>query len=153
MTRTETDKKELVLPSLPKQSGRYLSAKQVGNLLYVSGITCKWEGEVRYKGRVGEEITTDDGYEAARICALNLLAVIKAEIGDIHNIKQVVKVTGYVSCSPGFAEIPHVINGVSDLLTHVYGDSGEHVRCAVGVSSLPGNASVEADVIVELADR
>ncbi|MFC0471259.1 RidA family protein [Halalkalibacter kiskunsagensis] len=142
--------RELVLPVLPKQSGNYLLAKQVGNLLYISGITSKFNGVVQYKGKVGDSLTVDEGYEAARICALNHLAVIESVVGDFNKVKQVVKLVGYVNCTENFSDIPQVVNGASDLFIDLYGESGKHARCAVGVQSLPGNASVETDLIVEL---
>lgn len=144
---------EITLPEVPKQSGHYLPVKRVNNLLYVSGVTCKWNGKTVYQGKVGKDVTLEEGYEAAKICGLNLLAIIKEYVGDLKAVKQVVKVTGYVNCEEGFSQIPQIVNGASDLFANLYEKDGEHVRCAVGVSSLPGNAAVEVDVIVELKDE
>ncbi|MCA1055220.1 RidA family protein [Rossellomorea aquimaris] len=140
----------LSLPDLPKPSGHYLGAVQAESFLYVSGVTCKWNGTLPYRGRVGEDLSLEEGYEAARLTTLNQLAIVKETIGSLRLIERVVKVTGYVSCAPGFPDVPKVINGSSDLLVELFGDSGKHARCAVGVSSLPGNAAVETDLLVLL---
>jgi enamine deaminase RidA (YjgF/YER057c/UK114 family) len=140
----------LSLPEVSKQTGNYLLSKQYGNTVYISGVTCKSNGKVQYKGKVGENLSLEDGYEAAKLCALNHLAVIQATFGSLSKVKQVVKLTGYVNCHPDFTDIPKVINGASDLLIELFGDSGKHARCAVGVNSLPGGASVETEIIIEL---
>ncbi|MDA3129506.1 RidA family protein [Aliibacillus thermotolerans] len=145
-------KEEIELPEVPKQSGHYLAVKRINNLLYVSGVTCKWNGKILYQGKVGKDLTIDEGYEAAKICGLNLLAIIQDYIGNLDKVKQIVKITGYVNCEDGFSKIPQIINGASDLFVNLYDEAGEHVRCAVGVASLPGNAAVEVDVIAELKD-
>ncbi|WP_096203292.1 RidA family protein [Bacillus sp. FJAT-45350] len=144
------DQLNIKIPELPKQSGNYLLAKQYGNLLYISGVTCKWDGAIPYKGKVGEHISVEEGYEAAKICAINHLAVIKSMTGDLNSVNNIIKLVGYVNCHANFGEIPKVINGASDLLIDVYGERGKHARCAVGVNSLPGTASVETEMIVEL---
>ncbi|SDH15497.1 Enamine deaminase RidA, house cleaning of reactive enamine intermediates, YjgF/YER057c/UK114 family [Alteribacillus persepolensis] len=146
-------KNNIELPLPPKQSGHYRVTKQVGNLLYVSGITCKWNGETLYQGSVGDTVSLDEGYEAAKVCGLNLLAVLQDALGDLKKVKQVVKLVGYVRCDTSFASLPKVVNGASDLLVEVFGEDGEHTRCAVGVSMLPGQASVECDLIVELHEN
>jgi enamine deaminase RidA (YjgF/YER057c/UK114 family) len=143
-------KQNIILPEIPNESGNYLLAKQVGNLIYISGVTCKFNGKIQYEGKVGEELTLEEGYEAAKFCALNHLAVIKSIIGDLDRVNQVVKLVGYVNCNSDFGNIPKVINGASDLLIELYGERGKHARCAVGVNSLPGKASVETDLIVEI---
>ncbi|MGO4886702.1 RidA family protein [Anaerobacillus sp. MEB173] len=142
----------LNIPVLPKQSGNYLSAKRVGNILYISGITCKWGGEVQYKGQLGGTLTLEEGYDAAKICALNHLAVIKSEVGDLNKVRNIIKMVGYVSCTPDFEDVPKVVNGASDLLIELFGERGKHARCAVGVAALPGGAAVEADLVVELSE-
>jgi len=145
-------KEEIKLPHPPSQSGHYLAVKQVGNMIYVSGVTCKWNGKTLYQGKVGKDLAIEEGYRAAKISGLNLLAILQQHIGDLSRVKQIVKITGYVNCEEGFGKIPQVVNGASDLFVNLYGKEGEHVRCAVGVASLPGNAAVEVDVIAELKD-
>jgi len=140
----------IVLPRIPNESGNYVLAKQYGNLIYLSGVTCKFNGEIQFKGKVGEEITLEEGYEAARLCALNNLAVIKSIVGDLNRVNQVIKLVGYVNCNSDFGKIPQVIDGASDLLIDLFGERGKHARCAVGVNTLPGTASVETDLIVEI---
>lgn len=142
----------LSLPNSPKQSGNYLFVNQVGNVLYLSGITCKFNGEIPYKGKVGKDLTVQEGYEASRICTLNHLRVLKDYLGDFNKIDKIVKIVGYVNCDPTFTQVPDVINGTSDLLVELFGEKGKHARCAVGVASLPGNAAVETDMMVLLKD-
>ncbi len=140
----------LVLPDPPKPSGHYLGSRRSGQFLFISGVTCKLNGEVQYKGRVGIDLSIEEGYEAARITTLNHLAIIHEKIGDFNLVDHIVKLTGYVNCGEGFADLPSVINGSSDLLTEVFGEKGMHARCAVGVNALPGNAAVETDLLVAL---
>ncbi|MEC1714424.1 RidA family protein [Schinkia azotoformans] len=144
--------KGLSLPNTPKPSGNYLFLNQVGNVIYMSGITCKFNGEIAYKGKVGKDLTIQEGYEAARITTLNHLSILKDYLGDFNKIDKIVKITGYVNCEPTFTQVPDVINGTSDLLVELFGDKGKHARCAVGVASLPGNAAVETDMIILLID-
>ncbi len=144
--------KGLSLPNPPKPSGNYLFVNQVGKVLYLSGITCKFNGEVLYKGKVGKDLSIQEGYEASRITTLNHLCILKDYLGDFNKIDKIVKITGYVNCDPEFTKVPDVINGTSDLLVELFGEKGKHARCAVGVASLPGNAAVETDMIVLLKD-
>ncbi|NSL53081.1 RidA family protein [Calidifontibacillus erzurumensis] len=145
--------KGLSLPKPPKPSGNYLFLNQVGNIVYVSGITCKFNGEMVYKGKVGIDLSIQEGYEASRITTLNHLSILKDYLKDFNKIEKIVKITGYVNCDPSFAQVPDVINGSSDLLIEIFGEKGKHARCAVGVASLPGNAAVETDMIVLLKDE
>ncbi len=140
----------LELPDAPKPSGHYLGSVRSGQFLFISGVTCKWNGELPYKGQVGADLSIEDGYEAAKITTLNHLAIIKEVVGCFRLVDRIVKVTGYVNCSQGFTEVPGVINGSSELLMNVFGENGKHARCAVGVCSLPGNAAVETDLLVAL---
>ncbi len=117
-----------------------------GNLLYLSGKT---PGSGK-QGQVGKDLSTEEGYQAARDCAIGQLAVAKAALGDLNKVKRVVKVLGMVNAVPEFTEQPQVINGFSDLLVEVFGENGRHARSAVGMGSLPGNASVEVEVIFEV---
>ncbi|MBO8128581.1 MAG: RidA family protein [Peptococcaceae bacterium] len=136
------------LPPVPQPVASYVPAMQAGNLVFTSGQLPLRNGEMVYRGRVGEDVSTEEGQEAARLCVLNCLAAIKGLIGNLENVVQVVKVTGFVNSAPGFSEQPRVINGASDLLQEIYGENGRHARAAVGVAALPLNASVELEMVV-----
>lgn len=139
----------IVLPDLPAPGGNFIPAKTVGSMVYLSGvISTDMEGIIT--GTVGFDRTVDDGYAAARACALTQLAVLKRHLGSLDAIKSVVTVNGYVNAVAGFADSPKVINGASDLLVEVLGDAGRHVRAAIGVSALPRNALVEVQMTVEI---
>ncbi len=140
------------LPNPPSPAGNYLTAVRSGQLLYISGVTCKWNGRLDFKGKVGGDFSIEEGYEAARLTTLNHLAIIKETLGSLEKINRIIKITGYVNCPPDFQEIPQVVNGSSDLAIELFGDKGKHIRCAVGVSSLPGGAAVETDMIIEVID-
>jgi enamine deaminase RidA (YjgF/YER057c/UK114 family) len=138
------------LPNPPPPGGNYLPFRRVGSLLYLPGAISSRNGELIYRGKVGSELTVQQGYDAARLCALNLLACVHAATGSLDAVKQVVSVNGYVNCTPGFPDSPKVINGASDLLVALYGDPGRHVRAAIGVAGLPLDAAVEVQMLVEL---
>ena len=122
-----------------------------GNLLYLSGQICQWNGERRFTGKLGGEISIEQGKEAAKLCGLNLLAQAKRALdGDLDRVVRVVRVGGFVNAVPDFADQPQVVNGASDLMVAVFGDAGRHARTAVGVGSLPGGAAVEVDVVLEV---
>jgi enamine deaminase RidA (YjgF/YER057c/UK114 family) len=140
----------LTLPSPPQPVGAYLLAQQVGELLYLSGTTCYVDGELLYRGRVGAELTVEEGYAAARQTALNLVSVIKATLGDLDRVERVVKLNGYVNSAPDFDRQPAVINGASELLQEVFGERGKHARTSLGVSDLPGHIPVEIELIVQV---
>lgn len=137
----------IVLPPPPKAGGNYVSAKQVGPLCYLSGVISMQNGVVA-TGVVGGDRTVDEGCEAARACGLTQLAVLRATLGSLDQVEQVVSVNGYVNAVAGFVASPQVINGFSDLMIDVFGDAGKHVRAAVGVSALPRNAMVEVQMVV-----
>jgi enamine deaminase RidA (YjgF/YER057c/UK114 family) len=122
---------------------------QVGNLLYTSGRTPDASHKI---GQVGSDVTTEEAYQAARAIAAGQLAVAKTALGDLSRIKRVVKVLGMVNSAPGFSDQPQVINGFSDLMVEVLGQEGRHARSAVGMAGLPGNVSVEIEVIFEITD-
>ena len=122
----------------------------MGSLLYLPGVISSRDGEVIYRGKVGVDLTIEQGYAASQLCALNLLACLHAATGTLDSVHQVVSVNGYVNCSSGFADSPKVINGASDLLVALWGDAGRHVRAAIGVAGLPANAAVEVQMVVEL---
>ena len=142
----------LTLPPVSAPIGSYVTCKRQGNLLYLSGAGPIVQGEVLYKGKVGAEITPDVAYEAAKVTALNLMANLKAELGDLSRVKSIVKLLGLVACADGFYGQPGVINGASDLLFEVFGEKGRHARSAIGVFSLPMNIPVEIEMIVEVED-
>ncbi|WP_045521962.1 RidA family protein [Neobacillus niacini] len=135
----------MVLPPLRPASGNYVSCVRTGNLIFTSG-----QGTNEYRGKLGEDVSIEVGYQAARQCMLNLLAVIKHELGDLSKVKRVVKILGFVNSSPDFTDQPKVMNGSSDLLVEVFGDKGRHGRSAVGVSQLPHNNAVEVEMILEV---
>lgn len=141
---------EQMLPPAPVPVGSYVPVVRTGNLLFTSGVLPMKEGQLAYTGPVGSyTVSLEDGQEAARLCALNALSIVRAEIGDFVRLIRVVKLTGYVSSTPSFTEQPAVINGASDLLAQFFGEQGRHARAAVGVAALPLGASVELDLIVE----
>ena len=139
----------ITLPALPLSGGNYVAAKTVGSVVYLSGvISLDAEGVVT--GTVGTDRTVQEGYAAARACALTQLAVLQQHLGSLDAVKSIVSVNGYVNAVPGFAESPQVINGASDLFVEVFGNAGRHVRAAIGVSALPRNALVELQMTVEV---
>ncbi|MBV8631109.1 MAG: RidA family protein [Silvibacterium sp.] len=137
------------LPELPAPGGNYVSAKTIGNLVYLSGVISIDDRGIM-TGVVGHDRSVEDGYTAARQCALMQLAVLKRALGALDRIKQIVSVNGYVNARAGFPDSPKVINGASDLFVEIFGDNGRHVRVAIGVSALPRNAMVEIQMIVEI---
>ena len=137
------------LPSVPNPAGSYVSATSAGSLLFTAGQLPFEEGQMRFTGKVGNDVSVEEAKEAARLCALNALAAI-AEADSLENVRRVVKVTGYVASATGFNQQPEVINGASDFLGEVFGERGTHARSAVGVAELPLDAPVEVELIVEL---
>ena len=139
----------IVLPAPPAAGGNYVPAKTLGRLVYLAGaISSGPDGVIA--GTVGANRTIEEGYAAARACALTQLAVLKHHLGSFDKIKQIVSVNGYVNAVSGFEDSPKVINGASDLFVELFGDEGRHVRAAIGVSALPRNALVEIQMTVEL---
>ena len=124
--------------------------KVTGNLLYLSGSTPPPVDGTPWSGRVGDTYTVEEGYQAARLCAVAQLAAAKTVLGDLGRIKQVVKVLGMVNCTPGFTETPQVMHGFSDLLYEVLGEIGKHARSAVGLQALPNNVPIEVETIFEI---
>jgi len=141
----------LTLPPAPALGGNYVPTKRVGNIVYLSGaISSGPDGVIT--GMAGADSSVDDGYLAARACALTLLAILKRELGELDRIAEIVTLNGYVNAAPGFADSPAVINGASDLLVEVFGEAGRHVRAALGVSALPRNALVELQMTVRVKE-
>ena len=131
-------------------AGNYIACVRVGNLLFVGGNTGRINGVRKFEGKVGEAVTLEQAYIMARDCALNHLAIIKAELGDLDRVERIVKVLAYINVAPGFTELPKVANGESDLLVSLWGDRGRHTRAAIGVAGLGSNASVETEIIVQV---
>ena len=140
----------LELPSQGPAVGNYVSAVRTGNLVFVSGHGPHKDGKYIYHGKLGRDVDTQTGYEAARLVMLNCLAGLKAEIGDLDRVRRIVRVFGMVNSTPDFDEQPQVIDGASDLLTGIFGDRGKHARAAIGMVSLPMGISVEIEMVVEL---
>ncbi len=140
----------LKLPEVSPAGGNYVPTVRTGNLLYCAGTISVLNGQMTHTGQVGIEQTVQTGYDSARICMLNTLANIKAAVGSLDHVAKIVFVSGYVNAISGFAESPAVINGASDLLVGVFGESGKHARAAVAVAGLPKNSTVEVQVVVEL---
>lgn len=139
----------IVLPAPSQPVANYVHVVRTGNLLFLAGKgPSKPEGGY-ITGKVGTELSVEQGYEAARLTAIHQLAVLKAELGDLKKVKRIVKVLGMVNCNPDFANQPEVINGFSDLMVQVFGERGKHARSAVGMIALPRNMAVEIEMIVE----
>lgn len=143
---------QLDLPPAPKPVGNYVGSVQVGSLLFMSGAGPRLHDGSAIVGKVGDSLTVDEGYQAARIVALNMLANIRSQIGSLDRIKRVVRTFGMVNCVPTLTETPKVINGFSDVFTDVFGDAGRGVRCAVGMAALPSQIAVEVEMVLELND-
>ncbi len=142
----------LALPEAPQPVAAYIPAKRVGDLVFVSGQVPVRDGRLVYTGRVGAERTPQEGYEAAQLCALGALAVVKSLVGSLDEIEEIVQVRGFVNCTPEFSGHPEVLNGASELLVNLFGERGRHARAAVGVSSLPRGATVEVELIVRVKE-
>jgi enamine deaminase RidA (YjgF/YER057c/UK114 family) len=140
------------LPEPPTPKGAYVTALEVDGMVYTSGSTCFEGGGLKYLGKLGSDLTVEQGYDACKVTMLNLLSVLKQQIGDLDRIAQVVKVTGYVASAPGFGMHPAVLNGASELLGDLLGERGKHARSVMGVNELPMNSPVEIEVIVKLKD-
>jgi enamine deaminase RidA (YjgF/YER057c/UK114 family) len=141
-------RKNIVLPSPPKPVANYVRAVRTGNLLYTAG---SGPGPTAPRGKLGRDLTVEQGYQAARETGLNLLAVVRESLGSLDKVKRVVKVLGMVNSADGFGDQPKVINGFSDLMVEVFGEEiGKHARSAVGMAALPNNIPVEIEMIVEV---
>ena len=138
------------LPAPPKPVANYVPAVRAGNLLFVSGHGPYNDGKTMVSGKLGKELTLEEGYKTARNVALNCLASVQATLGDLNKVKRVVKLLGMVNCTEDFKDQPKVINGASDLLVEVFGDAGRHARSAVGMQSLPNGIPVEIEMVLEV---
>ena len=143
----ELERLGLQLPeAVPFIAGSYVPSVQIDKLLYVSGHTGARAHQLR--GKVGRDLTVEQGIEAAKHSMMACLASVKLALSDLDNVDRIVKVIGYINAPDGFTDTPHVLNGASDLLIQLYGDRGQHARAAIGVATLPGNAPVEVEMIV-----
>ena len=135
----------------PPPIANYVPGVRVGNLIFLSGLgPAAREDGTTPSGKVGRDLTQEEGYEAARLTGINILARMRGEAGSLDNVKRVVKLLGMVNCDPEFNQQPAVINGCSDLFVEVFGDAGRHARSAVGMASLPNDIPVEIEVIIEV---
>jgi enamine deaminase RidA (YjgF/YER057c/UK114 family) len=142
---------KLTLPEVPAAAASYVGYKRIGNLVFISGQLPLKDGKPTVIGKLGDDVSIEDGYVAAQQCALNVLAQLKVAIdGDWSKVVQIVRLGGFVRCTSEFADAPKVVNGASELLLQVFGPAGTHARAAVGVSSLPANVAVEVEAIVEI---
>ena len=141
----------LNIPELPKALANYVPFKIVGKTMYISGQAPVRNGEMIYKGKVGSDITIEEGIEAAKMCVINIIAAVKTGLeGDWNKLDSFVKLTGFVNCQDSFTDQPKIINGASDMLVEIFGDQGRHARVAVGSNALPLGISVEIDAIIQL---
>ncbi len=139
------------LPTPPTPAGSYVPAVRTGNLLYISGQIPMEDGKVVFTGKVSDE-NLETAQKSARMCAINLLAQIKRELGDLDKVSKIVRLSGFVNSVPGFSQHPKVINSASDLFFEIFGEKGKHSRIAVGVASLPLDSMTEIDAIVEVSE-
>ncbi len=149
MIDEKLDKLGILLPIPPKPAGSYIPIQISGNMVFVSGQIPMDNGKVIHVGKVSDD-NIEDAKKSAKLCALNILAQLKREIGSLDKISKIIKISGFVNCNPEFTAHPQVINAASDLLFEVFGEKGKHSRIAVGVSSLPLDSMTEIDAVVEL---
>jgi enamine deaminase RidA (YjgF/YER057c/UK114 family) len=142
----------ITLPEAPKPVAAYVPFTKSGDLVFTSGQVCLENGQLKYKGKVGKDLTPEEAYQAARLCAINTLAVLKAAIGSLDKVQQIVKVVGFVNSAPGFSAQPAVVNGASELYQQVFGDAGRHARSAVGAPELPLDSAVEVEIIARVSE-
>lgn len=140
----------ITLPTAPKPVANYIPAVMAGDLLFLSGVLPSKDGQVQTTGKLGRDVTVAQGQAAARQAVINALAIVDQELGGLARVRKIVRLTGHVASHEGFTEQPSVINGASDLLVQIFGETGRHTRVAVGAAELPLNASVELDLIVQV---
>lgn len=155
MSKIESRLQELgiTLPDSPAPLANYVPVVRTGNLIYLSGVgpMAKSDGS-EYKGKLGDNLSVDEGYDAARLTAVNLIARLKGYLGDLDRVTQIVKLLSMVNATPDFTEPPAVSNGCSDLMVEVFGNRGRHARSAIGVATLPGGIPIEIELIAEISD-
>ncbi len=149
MIQERLDKLGIVLPTPPKPAGSYIPVTVSGNLAFVSGQIPMLDGKVVFTGKVPTEKSIEEAQNAAKLCAINILAQLKTNLGSLDKITRIVRVSGFVNSTPEFTEHPKIINAASDLFFEIFGEKGRHTRIAVGVSSLPLNSTVEIDATIE----
>jgi len=141
----------VALPKAAAPVANYVPWVITGKLLFIAGQVTLVDGKAQYVGQLGREFGVEDGAKAARLCAINILAQVKAATGELDRVARCVKLTGFVNATPDFKDHPKVVNGASDLMVEAFGESGRHARAAVGVSGLPLGVAVEVDAVFELA--
>lgn len=142
----------ITLPEPPKPVANYVNGVQTGNLIFLAGKGPKSADGTEIIGKLGADLSIEQGYEGARLTAINQLAVLKVMLGDLSKVKRIVKVLGMVNSDPSFIDQPKVINGFSDLMVEVFGERGKHARAAIGVASLPRGQAVEIELVIEVYD-
>jgi len=140
----------ITIPEPVKPLAAYIPAMQVGNLVMTSGQVPISAGVVKYQGKVGKDLSEEEGKAAAKLCAINCLSAVKSVIGNLDKIKRILKLTVFIASAEGFTAQPKVANGASEFIGEIFGEAGKHVRSAVGVSELPLNSAVEIEMIVEI---
>ena len=138
------------LPMAPKPVANYVPVVQAGDLLFLSGVLPSRDGQLILTGKLGQGITIEQGMEAAKVAALNALAIVRSEVGSLDKVKRIVKMVGHIASAPGFTDQPQVLNGASDLLVQIFGEAGKHARVAVGAAELPRQAPIEIELIVQV---
>lgn len=137
----------ITLPAIRPAVGNYVSCVRVGNLLFTAG-----QGVDEYHGKLGKDISIDEGYKAARQSMLNLLSVVRNELGNLNKVKRIVKILGFVNSTEDFINQPKVMNGASDVLVDIFGEKGKHARSAVGMAQLPNNTTIEIEMVLEIEE-
>lgn len=138
------------LPMAPKPVANYVPVVRAGDLLFLSGVLPSRDGQLILTGKLGQGITIEQGMDAAKVAALNALAIVRAEVGSLDKVKRIVKMVGHIASAPGFTDQPQVLNGASDLLVQIFGEAGKHARVAVGAAELPRQAPIEIELIVQV---
>ncbi len=141
---------KITLPPAPKPVATYVPAVRAGDLLFLSGTGPFKDGVIAFAGKLGKDLTVEQGYEAARLTLLNALAMVRQELGTLDRVTRVVRLTGHVASAEGFIQQPAVINGASDLLVQIFGDAGRHARLALGAAELPLNMAIELELILQV---
>jgi enamine deaminase RidA (YjgF/YER057c/UK114 family) len=151
MIEEKIEQMGITIPEAAKPLAAYIPALKVGNLIMTSGQVPIAVGVIQYQGKVGKDLTEEDGKEAAKLCAINCLSAVKSLTGSLDKIKRIIKLTVFVNSAEGFTAQPKVANGASEFIVEIFGEAGKHVRSAVGVSELPLNSAVEIEMIVEVS--
>jgi enamine deaminase RidA (YjgF/YER057c/UK114 family) len=139
------------LPAAPQPVANYVPVVRVGDLLYLSGVLPSKEGQLVMTGKLGADVSIEQGVAAAKLAVLNAMAIVKAEAGSLDRVKRIVKMVGHIASASGFTDQPLVLNGASDLLVAVFGEAGRHARVAVGAAELPRRAPIEIELIVQVS--